>query len=230
MLPLLRRNCLVIAGLICGIFYVIHEFNVLDTVRRRRPNFSQPKIQNEIQWANITESYPATSYLPLPSGLPNPIPLIQCSPSTEDRPSRILRLERRAAIKESFEHAWAGYKNHAWLKDEVSPITGGHVNSFGGRAATLVDSLDTLWMMGLYDEFAFAVRALEEIDFSTTELETLNLFETTIRYLGGLLAAYDISGQRHIGLVEKAVVLGDFLYKAFDTPNRMPHTRWEWKQ
>ncbi|KAI9894244.1 MAG: hypothetical protein M1814_004098 [Vezdaea aestivalis] len=159
----------------------------------------------------MPENYPPPSYLPLPIGLPDSTPLVQYSPPKEDRRSHTIRLERQAAVKESFEHAWNGYKQHAWLKDEVSPLTGTYMNSFGGRAATLYTPS-------------------MKIDFSTTELDTLNLSETTIRYLGGLLAAYDISGQNYSTLVEKAVVLGDFLYKAFDTPNRMPITRWEWKK
>jgi mannosyl-oligosaccharide alpha-1,2-mannosidase len=35
------------------------------------------------------------------------------------------------------------------------------------------------------------------IDFSACALEELNVIETTIRYLGGFLAAYDLSGGKH---------------------------------
>ena len=76
------------------------------------------------------------------------------------------------------------------------------------------------------DEFEEAIKSLDKIDFSTCSLEELNVFETTIRYLGGFLAAYDISGAKYPTLVHKAVEIGDMLYKAFDTPNRMPITRW----
>ena len=92
-----------------------------------------------------------------------------------------------------------------------------------------MDSLDTLWIMGMKGEFDEAVAALDNIDFSTTQDETLNVFETTIRYMGGLLGAYDISGGAYAALLAKAVQLGDLLYGAFDTPNRMPVTRWRWQ-
>jgi mannosyl-oligosaccharide alpha-1,2-mannosidase len=88
-------------------------------------------------------------------------------------------------------------------------------------------SLDTLWIMGLRKEFDEAVHAVDAIDFSTCAGDEINVFETTIRYLGGFLAAYDLSGNER--LKRKAVEMGDLLYKAFDTPNRMPITRWKFK-
>lgn len=83
--------------------------------------------------------------------------------------------------------------------------------------------------MDLHDEFAAAVEAIKKIDFTTCALQELNLFETTIRYLGGFLAAHDLSEGKYPFLIEKATELGDMLYKAFDTPNRMPITRWNFK-
>jgi mannosyl-oligosaccharide alpha-1,2-mannosidase len=118
--------------------------------------------------------------------------------------------------------SWKDYKQHAWLHDELKPLTGGHKDPFGGWAATLVDSLDTLWIMGLKDEFYEAAAAAVAIDFAntTTGTTSVNLFETTIRHLGGYLSAYDLSGEP--ALLEKAKELGRLLYIAFDTPNRIP--------
>ncbi|QDS73448.1 hypothetical protein FKW77_008799 [Venturia effusa] len=109
------------------------------------------------------------------------------------------------------------------------PLSGRPHDPFGGWAATLVDSLDTLWIMGLHDEFRAAVKAIEVIDFSTCALEEINVFETTIRYLGGFLAAYDLTDGQYPALLQKAGEIGDMLYVAFDTPNRMPITRWNFK-
>ena len=47
------------------------------------------------------------------------------------------------------------------------------------------------------------------------------MFETTIRYLGGLLSAYALSGESI--LLEKAVELGDALLPAFSTPSGLPY-------
>lgn len=82
----------------------------------------------------------------------------------------------------------------------------------------------------MHDEFERAIHSLDKIDFSTCSLEEINVFETTIRYLGGFLAAYDLSGGKYPALLQKAAEIGDMLYKAFDTPNRMPITRWNFKE
>ena len=42
---------------------------------------------------------------------------------------------------------------YAWGFDELMPLTQNGKNTFGGLGATIVDSLDTLWLMGLQDEF-----------------------------------------------------------------------------
>ena len=114
------------------------------------------------------------------------------------------------------------------MRDEIAPISGAYRDSFGGWAATLVDSLDTLWITGLRDEFELAVSAVKTIDFDNSPDDEINVFETTIRYLGGFLSAFDLSG--HTVLLEKAIELGEMLYVAFDTPNRMPITRWNFKK
>lgn len=93
-----------------------------------------------------------------------------------------------------------------------------------------MDALDTLWIMGMEEEFREAVKACESIDFSTTETTQINVFETTIRYLGGFLAAYELSEKAYPTLLAKAVEVGELLMCAFDTPNRMPISRWSWKE
>lgn len=74
--------------------------------------------------------------------------------------------------------------------------------------------------MGLKEEFDEAVAAVAEIDFGKSTTGSVNIFETTIRYLGGLLAAYDLS-KRPV-LLEKAIELGDLIYGGFNTKDRMP--------
>lgn len=170
------------------------------------------------------------SFRPFPTGSPTPIPKIQYEFPPETADEARDRLAKRNGIRKSFARAWEGYKNHAWLKDELLPLSGGSLNRFGGWAATLIDSLDTLWIMDMKTDFAQAVATLAEIDFTKSEDEELNVFETTIRYLGGLLSAYDLSEKQYPVLLEKAVELGNLLYAAFDTPDRMPITRWKWQR
>ncbi|KAK0659653.1 Mannosyl-oligosaccharide alpha-1 [Lasiodiplodia hormozganensis] len=179
-------------------------------------------------WSQATVRYPVESLIPIPTDVTE-IPRIQHDFPPEPEEARKVRQERLEQIKGEFIHAWTGYKEHAWLKDEVAPISGETRDTFGGWAATLVDSLDTLWIMDLKPDFEDAVAGVNAIDFSTCTLTELNVFETTIRYLGGFLAAYDVSGGQYPTLLQKAWELGHMLYAAFDTPNRMPVTRWNFK-
>jgi mannosyl-oligosaccharide alpha-1,2-mannosidase len=168
--------------------------------------------------------------IPFPTNKPSAIPKIQHQFGVETEHNKAERVHRQAAVKEAFLHTWSGYKKYAWLQDEVTPVTGGFKNSFGQRGATLVDALDTLIIMGLKEEFYHAIHAIKKIDFTTAGVARLNVFETTIRYLGGLLSAYDLSHAKHAILLHKATELGDMLYAAFDTSNRMPITRWDWEK
>ena len=45
------------------------------------------------------------------------------------------------------------YEQYAMGADELRPLTLKGKTTFGDMGATLVDSLDTLWMMGLRSEF-----------------------------------------------------------------------------
>lgn len=63
-------------------------------------------------------------------------------------------------VKEMMRHAWNGYKKYAWGNNELKPIDKVPHNPgiFGGSsgahlAVTIVDSLDTLWIMGLHNEY-----------------------------------------------------------------------------
>ena len=186
-------------------------------------------VKPEVTVSKASERYPVKSYISIPTGTPKKLPKLQYTFGKETVKEKAEREERLTAVKESFLHSWKGYKKYAWAKDELAPIRGGHATTFGGWGATLVDSLDTLWMMGLKDEFDEAVTAVEQIDFSHCQLTELNVFETTIRYLGGFIGAYDLSGGKYPILLERAKEIGDLLYGAFDTPNRMPVTRWNWE-
>ena len=49
-------------------------------------------------------------------------------------------------------HAWQGYKNGAWGHDELLPVSRTALDSFG-MGLTIIDSLDTLWLMGCVKHF-----------------------------------------------------------------------------
>lgn len=180
-------------------------------------------------WRKYKQRYPVSSIIPLPTGLPAAIPKVQYEFGPETQPAKLRRLDRLNAVKESFLLAWGSYVDRAYMKDELAPVTGEYVQSFGGWAATYLDTLDTLLVMGLEDEFESALQDLGKVDFTTSNMNIVNVFESTIRFLGGLLGAYDLSNGKYPALLEKATELGEILYCAFDTPNRMPVTRWDWR-
>ena len=206
--------------------------NATDSGSTAAPSIKTQQSPFKIGSYVFTEKHPIKKYRPFAQGEPAHMPRLQHSFEAEDREARKIRLGRLDAVKKSFAHSWAGYKMHAWKKDELQPVEGGSVRSFGGWAASLVDTLDTLWIVGMKQEFEEAVKAVADIDFNTAEEETLNVFETNIRYLGGFLGAYDLSHDHdeYPILLQKAVEVGDLLYCAFDTPNRMPVVRWQWEK
>ncbi|KAL7746460.1 hypothetical protein RI367_008215 [Sorochytrium milnesiophthora] len=124
-----------------------------------------------------------------------------------------------AAIREMMLHAWRPYREHAMGFDNYLPLSrsGGNWmcdNGAAGMAATLVDALGTLHIMGLKKEYDDAAEyMLRYVDFAKDS--TCDMFETTIRVLGGLNSAHSLTGDPRY--LEKAVVMGDALLKAFTT-------------
>lgn len=182
----------------------------------------------DLHFSKVPERFPVSSTIALPAETPKALPKVQHVFPADDKDGKA-DADKLAQIKAAFTHAWKGYKLKAFGQDEIRPVTGTFRNPFNAWGATLVDSLDSLWIMGMTDEFEDALKYVRDIDFTTTPRADIPVFETTIRYLGGLLAAYDVSGAKYTVLLDKAKELGDVLYAAFDTPNRMPLLFFHWK-
>ena len=178
------------------------------------------KSTSSFDWSKVIPKYPPGQIRRLPAGRPVSLPRVQYNFPAENPAATKRREARRKQIRDLFLKNWNSYRKYAWMKDALQPLSAGFKDQFSGWAATLVDSLDTLWIMGLREEFDEAVDAVATIDFGKCSTVTVNMFETNIRYLGGLLAAYDLSG-RPI-LLKKATELGDLLYAGYDTEHRMP--------
>ena len=137
----------------------------------------------------------------------------QITPDLRAQSDAVAR-SRRRHVKHSMKHAWKGYTEHAFGMDEVLPQSGRGSQNWGGQGITLVDALDTLWLMNLKDEFAQARNWVRDhLDHSRAS-GSVSVFETTIRDLGGLLSAYDWSKDQVF--LDKALDLGSRLLKAFD--------------
>jgi len=56
----------------------------------------------------------------------------------------------------AFLHSWKAYKEHAWGKDELKPLSKSSHTWFD-LGLTLIDSLDTMYIMGLADGMLLSV-------------------------------------------------------------------------
>lgn len=188
----------------------------------------RPADKPKARWQQQEEHFPVQKIMSMPAGEAQALPAIQHRFSKESSSQKKDRIMKQTAVREAFKHAWNGYKTYALPHDELKPLSNDSADPFNGWGATLVDSLDTLWIMGFKRDFEYAVQNVSQIDFMTSPRKDIPLFETTIRYLGGLLGAYDISGGKYTVLLDKAVELADVIMGAFDTPNRMPMPYYEW--
>ncbi|KAK2608480.1 hypothetical protein QQS21_002942 [Conoideocrella luteorostrata] len=177
--------------------------------------------KSSFDWAQVRMAHmPPAKLATMPKGRKTKLPPVQHSFAPESHSDAIVRQSRRDQVRRIFMDDWQNYRQYAWGRDALNPMSGTAKDQFSGWAATLVDSLDTLWIMGLRKEFNEAVAAVAEIDFGKASGNRVNIFETNIRYLGGLMAAYDLSGSTV--LFSKMVELGNFIYAGFNTPARMP--------
>lgn len=78
-------------------------------------------------------------------------------------------------------HAWQNYKLYAWGKNELRPLskTAYTAGVFGSNnlGVTIVDSLDTLYIMKFYQEYEEA-RDWVEKRFSFDNIVSCNRFES----------------------------------------------------
>lgn len=229
-----RRNAVISLAILIVLFYYLSSspsFNGapsgsapesvwLEHHMNHGADTSSLRSNTSFDWSKVKFKYPPGQIRQLPSGRRVALPQVQYNFPPESRAAAKKRDARRQEVKALFRKNWASYRKYAWMKDALQPLSAGYKDQFSGWAATLVDSLDTLWIMGLRDEFDEAVAAVATIDFGKSSSSTVNMFETNIRYLGGLLAAYDLSGR--VILRTKAVELGDLLYAGYNTENWMP--------
>ncbi|XP_018786542.1 PREDICTED: mannosyl-oligosaccharide alpha-1,2-mannosidase IA isoform X3 [Bactrocera latifrons] len=146
------------------------------------------------------------------------------SPSANADPDSKVE-EKRQKVKEMMQHAWDNYKLYAWGKNELRPLSqrphSGSIFGIYDLGATIVDGLDTLYLMGLEKEYQEG-RDWIERKFSLDNVSAdLSVFETNIRFVGGLLTLYAFTGDNLYK--EKAQHIADKLLPAFQTPTGIPY-------
>ncbi|GFN81159.1 alpha-1,2-mannosidase [Plakobranchus ocellatus] len=158
--------------------------------------------------------------------------------------------EEKATLREKslemFDHAFGAYMEHAYPADELMPLSckgryrgsepsrGDIDDTLGNFTLTLIDTLDTLAVLGKLDEFDEAVQnVIKDTRFDTDVV--VSVFETNIRILGGLLGGHVAAvyfKKRKLGmlwyhdeLLTMAKEVGDRLLPAFNTSTGIPYAR-----
>eukprot|EP00756_Hemistasia_phaeocysticola_P041265 Hpha_TRINITY_DN16906_c1_g14::TRINITY_DN16906_c1_g14_i1::g.55276::m.55276/K01230/MAN1; mannosyl-oligosaccharide alpha-1,2-mannosidase len=123
---------------------------------------------------------------------------------------------RREAVLEALHHSFKHYTKIAWGRDELKPVSGRpHEWAAGSIGLTIVEALPTLWLAGLHEEFHRGRDWVRE-KMNVKPRGGISPFEFTIRVVGGLLSAYEVSGERFPEFVQRAKEVADRLLKGFD--------------
>jgi hypothetical protein len=144
-------------------------------------------------------------------------------------------------VKEMFYHGYNSYMDNAFPYADLHPLTceGAHFDLIKVPLVTLIDTLDTLVILGNYSEFRRAVK-LVSFHYPSFDIDVnVSVFETTIRLLGGLLSAHLLAIDTEIGiyssneltsddsydncLIDLAIDLGERLLPSFETNTRIPY-------
>ncbi|XP_012946036.1 ER degradation-enhancing alpha-mannosidase-like protein 3, partial [Aplysia californica] len=168
----------------------------------------------------------------------------QAQPTSKMDPTEIKAL--RAKTLEMFYHAYNSYMENAYPADELMPLScrgryrgsepsrGDIDDTLGNFTLTLIDTLDTLAVLGDVEGFEKAVRnVLRDARFDADTV--VSVFETNIRILGGLLGGHvaatylkrrKLSVLWYQGeLLTMAKQVGDRLLPAFNTTTGIPYPR-----
>ncbi len=125
-------------------------------------------------------------------------------------------------VREATRHAWQGYMQYARGHDDLKPISGQPRDWYPvPLLMSPVDALDTLLLLGL-DKEANEARELIVGQLSFDQDIEVQNFEVTIRLLGGLLSAYQMTDDPR--LLALADDLGTRLSPVFDSPTGLPYT------
>ncbi|KAF8314870.1 alpha-mannosidase [Cantharellus anzutake] len=156
------------------------------------------------------------------------------------------KLEARELTRSLWNHGFDSYMHHAFPLDELKPLTctgqgpdwfdptAIHFNDvLANCSVTLIDNLDSFLILNNRTGFNNAVwNTISHVSFDVDTKP--QVFETTIRVLGGLLSAHIFSVEPNYGfaipgydnqLLSLAYDLGERLLQAFDTPTGIPYAR-----
>jgi len=201
-----RRNVITLSKVLCAVFVILFYLVYI-------------KFDAPVPWSRIRRF----RQLPKP-----PLQFKDWANNTgkpdHDKLKRVTR-----AMRDTYQ----GYVTRAWSHDDLLPVTGGTRRSRNGWAVFIVDSSSTLAVMHMWSELKRNVEfIINNIDFNSP-IGVVDTFETTIRYLGGIVSLIDLidTGMippsvlrpRHrTGLIQQATTLANNLLVAYDTETGLP--------
>ncbi|HKP36762.1 MAG TPA: glycoside hydrolase family 47 protein, partial [Pyrinomonadaceae bacterium] len=146
--------------------------------------------------------------------------ILICAPLV--RPQQLKNNRQLAAeVRAEFLHAWNGYKQYAWGHDDLKPLSKTYRDWYAEPLLmTPVDALDTMILMGFKSE-ARITREYIATHLSFDKNIDVQNFEITIRLLGGLITAYQLTGDQR--LLKLAEDLGNRLLPVFESPTGLPY-------
>lgn len=160
--------------------------------------------------------------------------------------SLVTRMALKEDVRSLFYHGFDSYMEHAFPEDELQPLSCrgsgsdrtnpdnlGINDVCGDYALTLIDSLSMLPILG--DQLRFERAIHDVLDTVTFDVDSkVQIFEVTIRVLGGLLSAHQSAKSPILNatvewyqdeLLDLALDLGRRLLPAFETPTGIPFPR-----
>ncbi|KAI0747266.1 seven-hairpin glycosidase [Irpex lacteus] len=146
------------------------------------------------------------------------------APWMHPNPQSALWKERADTVKAAFRSAYAAYERTAYPHDELRPVSNLHSDNLNGWGASLMDSIDTMMLMRLDDLVERSLVHVSKLKLDRNSY--VQFFETVIRYLGGLLSAYAISG--NTVYLTHADELGTRLLPIFNTTSGVAHFDETW--
>ncbi|XP_028823772.1 mannosyl-oligosaccharide 1,2-alpha-mannosidase IA-like [Denticeps clupeoides] len=152
-----------------------------DTLQRRVEDIQQ-EIRGDKQ--QVAQDLQRADDVHLP-----PVEFVRTRGATGHEPADPETRERRSKVKEMMKFAWDNYKRYAWGSNELRPVSkqGHSSNLFGSlKGATIVDALDTLYIMEMYQEFEEATEWVEKnLDFNMVGYDSAHTSSCIVWCLGG---------------------------------------------
>uniref|UniRef100_A0A915AN77 alpha-1,2-Mannosidase n=1 Tax=Parascaris univalens TaxID=6257 RepID=A0A915AN77_PARUN len=227
-----REKCIIVVGLVfisaiivVSMHYLpnsddlnIRSLQIVRDIANRRmvQSFDREVLRAKIREANIP---------PPPLQPARLADIDDASSASQHGDAQAELAKRRDFVKQMTKFAWDSYEKYAWGMNELRPLSRrGHSASIFGSGeigATIVDALDTLYLMGLREEYE---RARKWIALSLNLRNSkgdISVFETNIRFIGGLLSAYALTNDTMF--MDKALEIAELLLPAFETPTGIPY-------